>query len=91
MLASNFPVDCLVGTFHEIHSGFLTITAQMKQSEQEALFYVNAMKFYQLSPSQIRQRILVPRHFLGDHKNVTIEPEVLCFSIKKPADSIVQY
>jgi predicted TIM-barrel fold metal-dependent hydrolase len=48
MFASNFPVDSLVAEFDTIFDGFKTIVAGFSASEQAALFYDNAVRFYRL-------------------------------------------
>lgn len=49
MFASNFPVDSIVGSFDTIYSGFLSITQALSESEQDALFFRNAAKFYTIN------------------------------------------
>lgn len=48
MFASNFPVDRLVATYDQIFNGFLTITEDFSQSEREALFHDNAVRYYRM-------------------------------------------
>jgi predicted TIM-barrel fold metal-dependent hydrolase len=48
MFASNFPVDSLIGSFHEIFSGFRAATADRPLSEQRKLFHDNAVRIYRL-------------------------------------------
>ncbi|KAA2211553.1 amidohydrolase family protein [Teichococcus oryzae] len=46
MFASNFPVECLVGSFNTIFSGFLAATADRTAAERDSLFHDNAARFY---------------------------------------------
>lgn len=48
MFASNFPVDSLVGSFHEIFSGFLSVVADLSPAARRALFHDNAVRLYRL-------------------------------------------
>jgi predicted TIM-barrel fold metal-dependent hydrolase len=46
MVASNFPVDGLCGTFRTIFDGFFSITAGFSERERKALFHDNAIRIY---------------------------------------------
>ncbi|MDR5906499.1 amidohydrolase family protein [Franzmannia qiaohouensis] len=48
MFASNFPVDSLVAEFGTIFGGFMTITAELSDSDQRKLFHDNAVAFYRM-------------------------------------------
>jgi len=48
MLASNFPVDSLVGDFHTIFSGFAEATQGLGRDAQSRLFAENARRIYRL-------------------------------------------
>ncbi len=48
MLASNFPVDRLVGSFATIFDGFLKITEDLTNGDRRKLFHDNAARTYQL-------------------------------------------
>jgi predicted TIM-barrel fold metal-dependent hydrolase len=49
MLASNFPVDSLVGSFDAIYSGFAAIVADLPRAAQRKLFHDNAMRIYRMT------------------------------------------
>lgn len=51
MVASNFPVDGLTGTYAEIMGGFAKIFADLTPAEQLALFAGNAIRRYRLDPT----------------------------------------
>nr|WP_163502275.1 amidohydrolase family protein [Halomonas socia] len=48
MFASNFPVDSLVATFDTIFSGFMTITADLSETDRRRLFHDNAVTYYRM-------------------------------------------
>ncbi|RLP77359.1 thioesterase [Mycetocola tolaasinivorans] len=48
MFASNFPVDSLVGGYHEIFTGFAEIARGWSADEQRAAFIDNAIRAYRL-------------------------------------------
>lgn len=49
MFASNFPVDSLCGSFHDIFGGFARIVADFSAPEREAIFSENAMRIYDIA------------------------------------------
>jgi predicted TIM-barrel fold metal-dependent hydrolase len=49
MLGSNFPVDRLAKTYHQVWHCFSECFARYSASEQERLFCYNALKFYRLN------------------------------------------
>jgi predicted TIM-barrel fold metal-dependent hydrolase len=51
MFASNFPVDGLCATFHEIYSGFDEATRDFAEKERRALFHDNAARIYRMDRS----------------------------------------
>lgn len=51
MFASNFPVDSLVATYHEIYDGFMQLSGSWSETEQHAAFAVNAQRVYRLPDS----------------------------------------
>jgi len=48
MLASNFPVDSLTGSYAEVYGGFLDLTAEWSSEEQSAVFARTAVRTYRL-------------------------------------------
>ena len=48
MVASNFPVDSLCGSFEAIFGGFGDIVADLSDDEQDALFRRNAIRIYDM-------------------------------------------
>ncbi|MEK9719808.1 MAG: amidohydrolase family protein, partial [Quisquiliibacterium sp.] len=50
MFASNFPVDSLVGSYHQIFDGFRRIVDKLPEADQQRLFCENALQIYRLSP-----------------------------------------
>lgn len=51
MVASNFPVDSLAGTYAEIMGGLAEIVAEHSPAEQQAMFAGNAIARYRLDPA----------------------------------------
>lgn len=51
MVASNFPVDGLTGTYDEIMGGFAEILSDLAPDEQRAVFAANAVERYRLDPA----------------------------------------
>ncbi|GEK79557.1 amidohydrolase family protein [Agrococcus baldri] len=51
MIASNFPVDSLTGSYREIMGGFAEIFGGLAPAEQLALFAGNAIERYRLDPA----------------------------------------
>ncbi|MGI9418728.1 MAG: amidohydrolase family protein [Geminicoccaceae bacterium] len=49
MFASNFPVDGLCADFRTIFTGFMAITADMKENDRQKLFHDNAERLYRLT------------------------------------------
>jgi predicted TIM-barrel fold metal-dependent hydrolase len=49
MLGSNFPVDRLHRSFDTIFDAFRTLTADLSDAEQRAIFHDNAQRIYRLS------------------------------------------
>lgn len=46
MAASNFPVDSLCASYHEIFSGLKTLTAEMAEEDRRAFFHDTALRIY---------------------------------------------
>jgi len=46
MFASNFPVDSMFGTFDELYSAFVTVTAGLDDESRDKLFAANAARVY---------------------------------------------
>lgn len=56
MFASNFPVDSLCTTLNNLWSSFKILTQTLPAGEQQALFYDNARRIYQISHSEERKQ-----------------------------------
>ena len=52
MVASNFPVDSLVGSLQTIYAGFIQITGLLGRAAQEKLFAGNARRIYRIPTGQ---------------------------------------
>ena len=50
MFASNFPVDSVIGSYHQIFDGFRRIVADLPEDDQRRLFCDNALDIYRLMP-----------------------------------------
>jgi predicted TIM-barrel fold metal-dependent hydrolase len=61
MFGSNFPVDSLTGSFHDIFGGYLEITSSWSSDEQAAAFIKNAIKIYRLNPEVLERTRPDPR------------------------------
>jgi len=48
MIASNFPVDSLCGTFQTIYDGFLEATVDLSNRERQQVFHDTAIRIYRL-------------------------------------------
>jgi predicted TIM-barrel fold metal-dependent hydrolase len=48
MFASNFPVDGLCATFHDIYAAFVEFTGDFSEPEKRALFHDNAVRTYRM-------------------------------------------
>lgn len=57
MVASNFPVDGLTGSYADIMGGFAELLAGASASEQRALFAGNAVARYRLDPAILEDRV----------------------------------
>lgn len=57
MVASNFPVDGLTGSYADIMGGFAELLAGASASEQLALFARNAVARYRLDPAILEDRV----------------------------------
>jgi predicted TIM-barrel fold metal-dependent hydrolase len=50
MFASNFPVDSVIGSYHQIFDGFRRIVTALAEPDQRRLFCDNALEIYRLTP-----------------------------------------
>jgi predicted TIM-barrel fold metal-dependent hydrolase len=50
MFASNFPVDSVIGSYHQIFDGFRRIVADRPDVDRQRLFCDNALEIYRLTP-----------------------------------------
>jgi predicted TIM-barrel fold metal-dependent hydrolase len=48
LFASNYPVDSLAGSFHDIFNGFRTAAADSSEADRRKLFHDNAIRIYRL-------------------------------------------
>ena len=48
MVASNFPVDRLTGSFRDVFQTLRIITAELTETERRQLFHDNAVRLYRL-------------------------------------------
>ncbi len=62
MVASNFPVDRLCGTFETIISGYAHATVHLSNNERNALFWETAARVYRIDTRTIAGVAEPPRH-----------------------------